>query len=129
MGNSSGKLSIRALPEKWIPQFVEPTVLPQTYDDWLPGIWDLPEQLCVKPGEEKDKYYFLHWKLDTLRSCENYDVYKDAGWSFFKDHRRELNPRTWRYATRVRVPKGMIPNSNVLARGRELRSRCMSYRY
>ena len=102
-----------------------PTVVPS--HDWYPHIIVLPADLCVKQAE--DTYNLPHWKLDEKRSCEKYDVYKDAGWSFFKEHRRELNPRTWRYATRVRVPKGMFPSRNVLSRGRELRLCCMSYRY
>ena len=102
-----------------------PTVVPT--HDWYPYITVLPPDLCVEQPE--DTYSLPHWQLDTKRSCEKYDVYKDAGWSFFKENRRDLNPRTWRYATRVLVPKGMFPRMNVLSRGRELKKNCVCWRY
>jgi hypothetical protein len=92
-----------------------PTVVPS--HDWYPHIIVLPVELCVKkmeieigPGNKK------YWELDEKRSCKDYDVYKDAYWWWFWSSRSDLEPRSWRYATRVCCPKEMMPNANVLSR-------------
>jgi hypothetical protein len=96
--------------------------------DWYPTIIELPADLCVDDTEPT--YTLPNWQLDTKRSCKDYDVYKDAGWRFFKENRSNgFEHITWRYATRVAVPKGMFPNMYVLSRGRELKRNSVCWRY
>jgi hypothetical protein len=106
-----------SLPEALAEQIRDevPTVV--DIHDWFPHIIVLPADLCVPKKEiSPEPGVKICWRLDTRRSCDEYEVYKDADWWFFKGNRSDLAPRTWRYATRVRCPKGMMPNTYVLSR-------------
>ena len=95
--------------------------------DWFQQTIVLPPKLYVEKIE--DTYNLPHWQLNTELSCETYDVYEDAGWDFYKNHRSDFPHKNWVYVTRVAVPKGKYPSRKVLSRGRELRNNSMSYRY
>jgi hypothetical protein len=106
-----------SLPEATAEQMRKKVVTVVENHDWFPTIIELPADLCVPKKEIRpEPGVNICWRLDTRRSCNEYDVYKDANWWFFKGNRSDLAPRTWRYATRVRCPKGMMPNTYVISR-------------